>query len=248
MSLALIQEDFRLWLEQADQDAANRLGPGAQAGLTIYQNNYRTQLAETLADTYVQLSAWIGEDAFLAVAATHIDAVPPSSWTLDAYPAGFPHTLASCFPEDPEVAELARLELTLADAFVAADAQTLGLDDLAGTDWSKASLRLSPSARLLKLQSNAAEIWSALAKGTEPPAAASGDESRGLIVWRRDFICRFRMLDPDEETLLARLGDGMAFERICEELAENRGVEAGIARAGALLARWAGDGFLMVCD
>ena len=52
----------------------------------------------------------------------HVARVPPSSWTLDAYPRDFPATLAPLYPDDPEVAELAVLELALAEAFVGADA------------------------------------------------------------------------------------------------------------------------------
>mgnify|MGYP002835384385 CR=1 FL=1 len=53
------------------------------------------------------------------IAAPPADAAPPSDWTLDAYPAGFPATLAHIHADSPEIADLAWLEIALADAFVA---------------------------------------------------------------------------------------------------------------------------------
>ena len=110
MSLLALQRDFRLWLTEESAEAADRVGAAAMPGLQIYRNNYRAQLMACMEDSFPQLRAWLGDDAFRAAAAVHIDRTPPHRWTLDAYPVDLPATLADLHPDDPEIAELARLE------------------------------------------------------------------------------------------------------------------------------------------
>lgn len=241
MSLAALQADFRHWLEQGDEAAAARLGSNRSAGLAVYQNNYRAQLIACLVDAFPQTLAWLGEAAFESAAAHHIDAVPPSSWSLDHYPGGFPATLAALYPRDPEIAELAQLEWLLSEIFVATDAWPLTLDMLSEVDWERATLRLVPGALTIALSTNAAAIWTALNAGEEPPAAALLPEEEALLLWRQGFTSCFRQLDADEATLLSSLADGRAFADLCAALAADRGEEAGLQRAGELLARWAGE-------
>ncbi len=93
MSLLALQRDFRDWLTAESAEAAARLeGPGGR-GLPVYLNTYRSQLLACLGETFAMARAWIGDAVFEAAAATHVDRVPPSSWTLDAYARDFPETL-----------------------------------------------------------------------------------------------------------------------------------------------------------
>lgn len=239
MTLAAIQNDFRLWLSRADDEAAARIGDGP--GLAVYQNNYRVQLMDCLESAYPQCLAWLGDAAFRAVAAHHVDHFTPDSWTIDDYPADFAATLAAFYPDDPEVGEMAMLELALAKAFVAVDSPALTAGDLTTTDWDAASLRLTPSAGLLTLNMNAAAIWSGLAQGTEPPAAAPLPAPVTLMTWRHGYICCYRTLDEDEAAILRSLGSGLRFSDICAALAEQGGEDAPGSRAGVLLARWAAE-------
>ncbi|MFX5960847.1 hypothetical protein ABTE72_18965, partial [Acinetobacter baumannii] len=90
---------------------------------------------------------------------------PPHSWTLDDYAEGVPASFAEHFPHDAEVAELARLELALSNAFIAPDAAVLSIVELPSIDWDEVQLSLLPSTSFLDLSTNAAEIWSALDGG-----------------------------------------------------------------------------------
>jgi hypothetical protein len=143
---------------------------------------------DCLEASYPQTLALIGADAFRSAAAHHVDAVPPHSWTLDEYAEGLPGTLAALFPDQPETADLARLELALAEAFVAPDAPALSLADIPDVAWDTATLRLVPSATFLALSTNAADIWAALNREEAPPAADHGGDVRALILWRHDFL------------------------------------------------------------
>lgn len=242
--LGAMQADFRRWLAEADESAAERLPLADRRGLSVYQNNYRAQLMDCLEASYPQTLALIGTDAFRSAAAHHVDAVPPHSWTLDEYAEGLPGTLAKLFPDQPETADLARLELALSEAFVAPDSPSLSLADIPDVAWDTATLRLVPSASFLDLATNAADIWAALNREEAPPAADHGGEARALILWRHDFTCCFQPMDAQEAALLPRLATGLRFETMCEDLAEALGPDHGIALAGELLARWTRAGLL----
>ena len=246
MRLAEMQSGFGAWL-RGDEAVAGRLAVVDPRGLTIYQNNYRTQLMTCLEESFPHTLAWLGEAGFRASAARHIDAVPPHDWTLDAYALGFPAGLHGQFPDDPEIAELAALELALGEAFVAGDAAALAPEALGEVDWDHARLRLVPSARLLDIASNAAAIWSALANGEDPPAAMPLADPALVVVWRQGFTCCFREAAPAERDWLPRLAkDAPGFGDICARLAVDMGEGEAIACAGGLLARWVQDGLLVL--
>jgi hypothetical protein len=107
MNLAALQRDMRSWLTVEARDAAARFGERAEPGLAVYLNNYRGQLMTCLSESFATVRAWLGEAAFDAAAAMHIDRLPPHNWTLDAYSLEFPDTIDALYPEDPEVGELA---------------------------------------------------------------------------------------------------------------------------------------------
>jgi hypothetical protein len=239
MNLAQWQQAFRTWLVSASDPSAALLGNKA-AGLAVYQNNYRAQLVGCLEQVFPNLRRWVGEEAFLAACVTHIDTHPPHAWTLDAYPEGFHQTLSELFPNNPDVHELAWIESSLNEAFVAADATPLSLDALASVDWDTTSLQLTPSLRCCVLTTNAEAIWSALWQETPTPEAVMLAETAGLLVWRRQFTSRLRQVDALELQALVHLqGDG-SFAGLCEFLVARLGEEEGVGRAGAWLAGWIG--------
>ncbi|RXR29759.1 DNA-binding domain-containing protein [Sphingobium fluviale] len=244
MSLLALQSDFREWLTTGSDDVAARFEPEAQAGLLVYQNNYRASLMACLEESFPQTLAWIGNQPFRSVAATLIDARPPDSWSLDHYAAHLPAALSACFPDDPEVAELAVLEQALTDAFVGPDAAALASGQLASIDWDIAMLRLVPTARLLTVFTNAAAIWSALSSDREPPSPETLAVPAILLVWRAGHTSCFRVLDAVEDQLVRDMLEGIAFADVCTRLVEAFGEADGIKTAGTWLARWAAEGLL----
>ena len=205
MMLAELQRDFRSWLVTAADDAAIRLGAGAMAGLSIYQNNYRAQLVGCLEAAYPQVRTWIGEEAFRNAAITHIDNHPPHAWTLDAYACDFGETLAAQFPDNPDLHELAWIENALSEAFVAPDAEPLPFAALAAIDWDSARPLLAPSFLSLAATTNAERIWSALSDGTAAPEGEMLADPGGLIVWRRGFTSCLKQVDALEHEALLHL-------------------------------------------
>lgn len=248
MTLLALQRDIRAWLVSDDAAAAERLGAGAAPGLRIYQNNYRAQLVACLDDSFQRTRDWIGGEAFHQAVIAHVDRVPPSSWTLDAYPRDFPATLAMLYPDDPEIAELAWLDYALGEAFVGADADPLRPEDAAAIDWGQAVLSFTPTLDLADLTTNATAIWAALSAGEVPPALEMLPQPGAILVWRQDHVARFRAIDGDEQQALLSARAGMPFAALCEELVEALGEAAGIAAAGGYLGCWLGDGLIIAAE
>lgn len=241
MTLLGLQRDFGGWLRSGDEAVAARLGSSLAPGLRVYQNNYRAQLVSCLERTFERTRDWIGDEAFQHAVVTHIDDVPPSSWTLDDYGRDFPMTLSVLYPDDPEVTELAWLEWALGEAFTAADHPPLDPAVIANTDWDNAALRLSPSIDILALTTNAPAIWSALSEGGMPPPAEMLDAPSALLVWRKAMTSHFRVIDARERDLLLLARAGRTFAFLCEKLVAETGEQEGVALAGAFLGRWIAD-------
>ncbi len=243
MTLAQTQQAFSAWLSTGASDAG-MFGPSAQPGLGIYQNNYRSQLASCLEDSFAITRQWIGGEAFHDAMVHHVERVPPSSWTLDAYPRDFPATLALRYPDDPDVTELAELELALAEAFVGQDAEVIAAEQLAHTDWNEAVFRFSPTLDMLRSTTNAPAIWTALVNESMPPAAEYLSAPAALLVWRQDEVSRFRVLGTSEQRAILVMRNGLSFAALCVLLIDEMGDEAGIETGGAWLGQWLADGLL----
>lgn len=243
-----LQRDMRAWLVREDEIAAERIGTGAGPGLRIYQNNYRAQLAACLEDSFARTRDWIGEEAFHHAIVAHVGRVPPSSWTLDAYPRDFPATLALLYPDDPEVAELGWLECALGEAFVGPDAPALTVDALGATDWDRALLHVTPTLDLGPLSTNVPAIWTALAAGQMPPAVELLPEPGSILVWRQDQVSKFRAIDQIERQALLAVRGGLSFAALCDAMVATYGQDDGIARAGQLLGQWLADGLITAVE
>jgi hypothetical protein len=241
-----MQRDFRTWLQRGEQSSADRIGRDAQAGLRMYRNNHRGSLFACLEETFERTRQWIGDDAFRDAVAAHIERVPPSSWTLDAYPRDLPATLGALYPDDPEVEEIAAIELALSEAFVAADSEPLAIDTLGAVDWDNAVLVFTPSLDLLPAWTNAAEIWAAMADGSVPPRATPSPDGQAVLVWRQEEVSRLRSIDGDEHHALRIARAGRPFSGLCKALVEFADDEqAGIELAGKFLGRWLADGLII---
>lgn len=248
MSLLALQRDIRAWLVHADAAAAARIHPSIGPGLAVYQNNYRSQLVTCLESSFARTRAWIGEERFLQAAVHHIDDVPPSSWTLDAYAHDFPATLAQLYPDDPEIAEIARLELGLEELFVSADYLAIGLGQLSEIDWDRAVLTFQGSIDLIDLKTNAFTIWSSLAAQEEPPASRYLDTPETALLWREGEQCRIRIIDAAELQTLLDLRSGMSFREACENATLSFGEDRGVALVGQWLGAWLSAGIITAID
>lgn len=240
MSLLTLQRDMIAWLREGAEPLAERIGGGP--GPDVYLNNHRAALMAALSNGYGQLRLWMGDAAFDSAAAHHVERSAPSSWTLDSYGHDFADTLSDLCPDDAELPDLARLEWALGEAFTAPDAAALDIGALAQVDWETAVLRPVPSAVVLDIATNADAILAAMTAGETPPAAEGTETPAAILIWRQDFIPRFRPMEAEEWPLFGAAAPGISFADLCAAFANRLGTEQGVARAGTLLARWAGEG------
>jgi len=244
MNLLAIQRGMRDWLT-GDETAATAFGPAGRAGLDVYQNNYRAQLVACLSEKYERVAAWLGDDAFEVAVARHIGTSPPHDWTLDHYGADFPLTLQSLYPNDPEVAELAWLDRTLADAFVGPDVEPVSTQSLGAIEWDHAMLHFTPTMNEFRVHTNSTAIWSALSAAGTPPPVEPLPQPATVLVWRKEFTSCFRTLDPLEAIAIAHMKEGGTFGSLCSMLVDLEGETAGVKIAGECLARWMQDGLVV---
>ncbi len=238
MTLLALQSEFRDWLKIGSEEQAGRFPVSVRAGLDIYQNNYRAQLAGCLEESFPVTLAWLGGEAFHAAVVAHVEAVPPSSWTLDLYPRDFPTTLRDLYPQDPEIAELAALELALSEAFVAIDTPPLAID-LAAVDWDHAQFEFVPSLATHCLSTNATAIWSAIVAGDIPPPAIILPERGAMIIWRTNEQSRFRSISRGERDALSCLSlPGTTFGSFCNDRPGD------VDEIGGWLGQWIADGII----
>jgi hypothetical protein len=243
MSLFELQKDFGAWLRAMPIDVESHVGRANTAGLAVYRHAYRAQLAGCLRETYAKTLAWIGDDAFDKAADAHIDAHPPHAWTLGEYGREFDQTLASRFPDDPEIAELAWLDWRLRCAFDGADASTVDAAALGDIDWDQALFRFVPTLCTRAMLTNCAALWHALNAEETPPPAESLAFPIVIRIWRNGFSTRFRSMEPVEAHALAWALAGESFGNICARLVgEDAG--NGVQTAGAILRDWLADGLI----
>lgn len=246
MTLIEQQRAFHAAIVCADDDSVEIGDERLRPGLEIYRGAYRARLLDALRATYARTAGWVGDDSFNVAASHHLISNPPRSWSLDHAGDGFAETLAGLFPADPEVAELAWLEWAMERAFtcpdVAAADFALTTAGFGEDDWTALRLRPSPGLMRRKVSSDCAAVWRSAVEGGVPPIAIQLERPATLIVWRKHFEPRFRLLDPVEADALALVCGGESFGALCEAMIERLGPDAGIAKAGALLGAWISEG------
>jgi hypothetical protein len=233
MKLGRLQEEFCAYL----LDRSASVEAEAIGDMEVYHHAYRAQLQNCLRDTFEKSWSWLGDEAFEAAALAHIEAHPPSSWTLNLYGDDFSQTLAGRYPDDPEIAELAWLEWSLRRAFDGPDSGEPDPKDLAEIDWDNAILHLVPTLTLRSIASNCAAIWSTLAEGRPPPPAETLPVPMAIRVWKQGLTPKFRTIEAFELKALRLIVGGADFAGLCAVLDNEQEI-------GRCLGSWLQDGVI----
>jgi hypothetical protein len=215
----------------------------------VYRHAYVARLAEILGDDYEQVHAYLGDEGFARLVKAYIDANPSDKRNARWFGRHMP-TFAretAPFSNHREVSEIAALEKALADAFDGPDAEPLAIDQVAALavdDWPQLTFQPHPTAIRLTFTTNAAAIWSALKDETAPPDLVRYPEPQALLVWRQDFMARFRPLDPEESMMWNETTKGVRFGILCEMVAMFGGEDDAEIRAATYLRGWIDSGLL----
>jgi hypothetical protein len=221
--------------------------------LEIYANAYFGRIHGVMADDFGALAAAVGGAAFHDLVTAYLCVHPPERPSLRHVGerlADFLEDAAAAEPfrrRWPWAADLARLEIALADAFDAADAPPLAREDLAALPperWAERVLSLHPAARLLELDPAAPALRRRFEDDETPEPPDGARPPVPVLVWRLRERVQFRAPEPEEAELLRAVGTSAAFGALCETLAARHGAEAAPARAAAWLATWIDAGLL----
>lgn len=244
MNLADIQRGMCAHLVMSDPAIAAHVRGDAATRLHVYHHAYRAQLRAVLRDTYAKTWAWLGDARFDAVALDYIAHHPPQSRTLNDYGDRFADALHAAYADDPEIADLARLEHALRRAFDGTDATPVDPLSIVDVDWDTAVLRFEPTLRLVPVTTNVAAIWNALEAGRTPPAAIAFGPAT-LRIWRQDLSPRFRTIEAHEHLALTLALSGASFGAVCEAVAATLAGDDAAPIVGGLLTTWLHDGLVV---
>ena len=255
-SLKELQDTFQRGILAGDDTILSEVVDSAREQRTVlfgvYRNAYVARLAEILGNDYEQVHAYLGDAGFARLAKMYVDAHPSDQRNARWYGRHLPAFARETppFANHPEVAEIAALENALSDAFDGPDAKPLAITELAtipGEDWPRLVFAPHPTATRLIFQTNAAAIWSALKAETAPPKPARLPEPLALVVWRQEFMARFRPLEAEESMMWNEASKGVRFGVLCEMVATFAGEDAAELRAATYLRGWVDLGMLAGC-
>lgn len=252
-----LQQQMQAVILDTDSDAFNgflrQLRPAAHASrsdmLGVYCHAYRARLADVLAEDLESVARYLGEELFAHVCSGYIDAHPSRVRNARWFSQHAPDFLAatSPFSKWPQVAELASIEIALAEAFDAKEAPLLALDELksiAPESWGELRFDLHPAVKRLNTRTNAFAIWGAIRAEAEPPAARVLEVGEPLLIWRDGTMPMIRALPAAEALAFDTLRAGGTFAEACVALGAGNDANAGANSGVSFLAGWITSGLL----
>jgi hypothetical protein len=247
-SLDDLQRAFQDYLLAANDSFAAAVRDTRKADRTtllgVYRDGYALRLIEVLTNDYPGVLAMCGPADFDRLARAYIAAHPshhPSVRWFGRHLAEFARGTPP-YDRAPAVAEMARFEWALGEAFDTPDVAPIAADALialAPEAWQTLSFKPLPSLSLLPFAHNVAQAWQ---RRDEVPCGeldvAHTPEPVTWAIWRPALTSHFRALERDESEMLQALIQGQPFPELCECLVGHVGEEQAAARAASLLRGW----------
>jgi hypothetical protein len=251
--LPQIQGDFQSYLLRGDAAiethvvGTERVPIATRLG--IYGDGYCARLVEALQANFPVLTELLGEVDFQKLGAAYVRSHDSPFYSIRYYGNALAEFLAtdSEYEGAPVLAELARWEWVMTEVFDAADANCVGVSDLARVapdEWADLRFELHPSVRRLTLAWNAPQIWKAVSDGADVPEVAFSPEPVQWLLWRQDLRTYFRSLAAGEAEALEAARGGQSFGELCALLGEEFGEDQAPATAAGFLRDWVESGLL----
>jgi hypothetical protein len=253
-ALAMLQQRLQAYLlNGADAIEAHVVGTArvpVGTRLEIYRNAYHGRLKDALEANYPALAKLLGARDFAVLAAEYVAQHESRFTSIRWYGDGLADFLATAekYAQAPLLAELARWEWAMGEAFDAADSVPVDTTVLAAFSperWAQLRLGWHPSVRVLALLWNASEIWGALTREEERPAAQLRPAPLAWLIWREDLVLRYRSLEPSESRAMALSRFGSSFGQLCDALCTEIDEELAARQAAAWLRDWVASGLIV---
>lgn len=177
----------------------------------VYRNNVVVSLTEALETGFPVVRKIVGPENFKVLARAFLHAHPPESPVMLAYGAALPAFVEGFEPvrDIGYLADVARLELALRDAYHAADAEPLDPARLAAVPperLEQVRLRLAPSLRLVRSPWPIHAIW---LYSTEPGGPKPEARAEDVAAVRSGYDPQPHLLPPGGAAFLAALQTGV---------------------------------------
>ena len=177
--------------------------------LDVYREQFWLRHSKSLRDDFPTVKLAVGDERFDAIVTAYLRAHPPDHFRLRDLSAKMPEFLAETMPDDPLLADCARLEWALLEAFDAADAPPLDPASVAAMkedDWPGAVLALHPSMRFLDLAFAVKDYREAVRAGETPERPARTRST--YVAYRRGEKLFVEPVEPAALVLLKALAGG----------------------------------------
>ncbi|MBS0199518.1 MAG: putative DNA-binding domain-containing protein [Proteobacteria bacterium] len=246
-TFSMQQAALQDWLMHGNPAVSNFIaGNHRDERLRIYGDAYQLRLIDVLANDFPVLRALTGEAMFETLATGYLHAHPSRHPSVRRFGRDLADWLRR--QEHPSIwSALARFEWMQGEVFDAIDAIAITMEDVAtlpADAWPGLRLELHPTIRRLRAPDCIPAMIEAHHAGNPPPPANGSDPSDWLL-WRDDFIVRWRRIDADEAALLDMAANGATFVELCARLATFLPESETALRAIGLLKRWITDGLVI---
>ena len=197
------------------EDLIDADGRAAGKRFDVYRNNVVVSLSEALAAGFPVIEKLVGAQFFSAMAGVFVRAQPPRSPVLTMYGDSFPAFLETFPPVAhlPYLADTARLEYALREAYHAADAAPVPPERLQDPRLLEARLTLAPATRLVVSPYPVHAIWRANTEAGAPPASGG---AQAVLVTRPDWDPKPVVVPPAAARFVAQLLAGHRFQQALE--------------------------------
>jgi hypothetical protein len=243
--LLTLQRSMMQWLQTETGDIKNKIigteKVSSEIRLAIYGNAYRYRLIDALSDNYPSVHTLLGDESFYNDGINYIAAYPSRHFSIRYFGSHLEQFLAEEYQDNRVLAEMARFEWALRDAFDSDDKETLTLDALQTIPpeaWVNLRFTLHPSVARLNLEWNIPQLWSAIEHETGQIPFEQAEYPIPWLIWRKDLKTYYRSLDVDEAWALDAIMQGQSFSEICTGVCEWVDEAHAPERVAGFIATW----------
>jgi hypothetical protein len=249
MKLAQLQQTFQAHVLRGeagieDEIIGDARNP-ASARLGVYTGAYVARLVAVLGESFPAVRMALGAKSFERSIGDFVHRHPSRFRSARAYGEELSTWLATNLDGTRArgLADLARFEWAVADAFDAADAVVLAPSELAGIDpagWPRLQFTFSPTLQRVNLTSNAVAWWKFACAAQSRPSRWRPTCTQHWLIWRQDLAVCYRRLSRAETQALDAARAGRCFGELCEQLSA--------AQAARLLHDWVTAGLIIAAS
>lgn len=199
--------------------------PGEQR-LSVYAEGYEIRFRDGVAEVYETVQWILGEHQFAELVKDYSEKYPSKDYNLSFVGRHLPAFISAAplSKELPFLADLARLEWSICEAFHAFDKTPLSAEELSKVSpeiLTQSKLIFQPSISVLSSDWPIFDIWNSRKKPKEEISVDLRQRPQSVMVYRRGVKVECRILEGWQSVLLESLIQGESLETACENIADD---------------------------